>query len=787
MKVLHRKLLRDLAQTWGQALSIALVVASGVAVLLASLSTQDALRRAQDGFYEEARFAQVFAELKEAPQALLPRLEAVPGAAQVETRLSSRVLLDLPGFPEPVTGQLLSLGPAGQPRLNRLHLVAGRFPEPGRAAEVVVNEAFATAHGLRPGDPLAALINGRREVLQITGLALSPEFIYAIRPQDPLPDNRRFGVVWMSGPAAAAALDLAGSFNSLAMTLAPGAQERPAIEALDRILAPYGGLGAYGRDQQRSHRFVRDELTQQRVMALSIPTIFLGVAAFLLHMVVARLVAAQREIIATLKALGYADGPVARHYLAYVAAVVLGGVGLGALAGHWLGLRMSMLYLRYFRFPSLDYHLDPRLVLLAAALYLGAAALAVSGQLRAVAALEPAEAMRPPAPSRRGPGRFDRGSWMRFLSPAGRLALRGILRRPWQTALTTLGIGFAMAVVILGLFWWDGVDYLLTTQFHLAERGDALVTLDRPVAPGSLPELARLPGVLAVEGQRLAAVRLSAGPRERLVPLIGLPRDSRLRRLLDADGAPVRLPASGLVLSQAVAERLKVGPGDAVWVEPLEQARPPQLATVGAVVADWVGGAAFGELGEVNRLLGEGPRLNAAALQLETPEPPALQAALRRIPRIASITFRAAVMRGFRRTTAEHIWIFVSFLVGFASIIAIGIVYNSVRIAFAERAWELASLRVLGFTRREVGTLLFGELTVEVLLALPAGLVLGYGLGALAMRVIRTEAFVIPFILAPATAASAALVVILSALASGLIIQRRIRRLDLVAVLKTRE
>lgn len=787
MRALHRKLLRDLAQTWGQALSIALVVASGVAVLLASLSTQDALRRAQDDFYQEARFAQVFAELKQAPQALRAQLEAVPGAAQVETRLSARILLDLPGFPEPIAGQLLSLGPAGQPRLNRLHLVAGRFPEPGRAGEVVVNEAFAEAQGLKPGDGLAALINGRRETLRIAGTALSPEFIYAIRPQDPIPDNRRFGVVWMSAPAAAAALDLAGSFNSVAMTLAPGAPERPAIEALDRILAPYGGLGAYGRDQQRSHRFVSDELTQQRVMALSIPTIFLAVAAFLLHMVVARMVASQREIIATLKALGYADGPVARHYLAYVSLVVLAGVGLGALFGHWLGLRMSLLYLRYFRFPSLDYHLDPGLVALAALLYLGSAALAVSGRLRAVAALEPAEAMRPPAPARQGPGRFDRGPWMRLLSPAGRLALRGLLRRPWQAALTTLGIGFAMAVVVLGLFWWDGVDWLLRSQFHLAERGDALVTLDRPVAAGDLPEFARMPGVLAAEGQRLAAVRLSSGSRERLVPLIGLPRAGRLRRLLDADGAPVRLPATGLVLSQAVAERLAVRPGDAVWVEPLEQARPPRLARVGAVVADWVGGGAYGDLREVNRLLGEGPVLNAAALQLETPEPRALQDALRRLPRVAGITFRAAVVRGFRRTTAEHIWVFVSFLVGFASVIAVGVVYNSVRIAFAERAWELASLRVLGFTRREVGTLLFGELAAEVLLALPAGLVLGYGLGALAMRVIRTEAFVIPFIIAPATAATAALVVIASALASALLIQRRIRRLDLVAVLKTRE
>ncbi|HJU84370.1 MAG TPA: ABC transporter permease, partial [Holophagaceae bacterium] len=681
MRALPRKLLRDLAQTKGQALSIALVVASGVAVLLASLSTHEALLRAQQDFYTKARFGQVFADLKSAPATLAEQIEALPGVAQADTRLSGSMLLDMPGMVEPATGQLLSLDGTGQPRLNRLKLRSGRFPDPGRDAEALVNETFAEAHGLKPGDSVTTLLNGRRRTLRLVGTVLSPEFIYAIRAQDPIPDNRRFGVFWMSRPAAAASLDLAGSFNSVVLTLAPGAKEGPVIQSLDHLLEPFGGQGAYGRDQQRSHRFVTDELAQQRMMAYSIPTIFLGVAAFLLHMVVGRLVSAQREIIATLKALGFGDAPIARHFMGYVGVVVVAGIIGGAFFGHWQGAQMSRLYQEYFRFPRLDYHLDPALVAGAGLLCLGVAALGVSGSLREVAALQPAEAMRPAAPARTLPRAWDRGPWMQAFTPAGRLAVRGLMRRPWQTLLTSLGIAMAMAVVILGLFWWDGVDLLLQQQFHLAERGDAHLFLKRPAGDGALPELTRLPGVLAVEGQRLVAVRLRAGHRERLTALVGLSPGSRLRRLLDTAGRSLPLPAEGLVLSQSLAERLDLRPGSRVWVEVLEQGRPAKELTVARVVADWVGGAAYAPRETVNRLMGEGPQFNAAALQLESSSPPGLQEAVNRIPMASGLSLKGALVRGFQRTTAEHIWVFVAFLVGFATVIAVGVVYNSIRIA----------------------------------------------------------------------------------------------------------
>lgn len=787
VRPLHRKLGRDLRQSWGQVLSIALVVASGVSVWLASLSTHDTLRRAQAEFYAACRFADVFVAAEGAPEGLKARVESLPGVAAVETRLTSACLLDLPDMAEPVAAELVSLPDHGLPLLNTLALRGGDWPALGGQTQAVVSEAFAGAHGLRPGDSVVALLNGRRERIRITGLALSPEYVYAMGPGSPLPDNRRFGVLWMPRTSVAASLGLSGAFNSLALTLAPGASEVAVVRGLDHLLEPYGGRGAAGRRWQPSHRMVEDELDQLRVMASSVPLIFLGVTAFLLHLVVTRLVRVQREVIATLKALGFGPRPVLGHYLAFVAVIVALGLLLGVAFGAWQGLQMTRLYLEYFRFPDLPYRLDPTLVLMAGGVFLGVSVAAVAGPVREIFALQPAEAMRPAAPARFTPGRWDRGAWLGAFSPAGRLAVRGMMRRPWQTLLTSLGIALAMAVVILGLFWWDGIERVLQLQFHRAERAGATVAFREPVPGGAVWELARLPGVLAAEGQRTLTARLRAGHREEVAPVVGLPPEGRLRQLLDASGRVIPLPAEGLLLTRGLARQLQVRAGDAVSLEALEGRRARSEVRVGGLVGDWVGRAAYGDRRFVNRFMGEGDLVTSAALNLDGGRVEPLQTALKERPQVAGLAQKAQVVRTFRRLAAEHIRIMVVFLVGFACVIAVGVVFNSIRIAFSERAWELASLRVLGFTRREVARLLFGELGFEIALALPVGWAVGYGLGYGALGLMQSQVLVLPFVMAPATAAWAALTVVASGLVSAGLVKRRIDRLDLVAVLKTRE
>lgn len=788
MTALDRKLLRDLWQMKGQALAICLVIACGVATFVMSLSTLASLRRTQEAYYERYRFAQVFAPLKRAPGSVAGRIAEIPGVARVQTRIVQQVTLDVPGLDEPAVGRLLSVPERRLPELNDLHLRAGRHVEPGRTGEVLVSEGFAQANGLRPGDSLWAVLNGRKQRLRIVGVALSPEYIYSIREGDILPDDRRFGVLWMGCTELAAAFDMQGAFNDVCLTLTPGASEPEVIRRLDRLLEQYGGLGACGRDDQPSHKFVSNELKELRGMALVVPTIFLLVAAFLFHVVIGRLVNTQREQIAVLQAFGYSRAEVSRHYLKLVLAITLAGVLVGTVVGARLGRAVTEMYTSFFRFPLFEFHLDGGVVALALLVSGVAAGAGTLGAVYRAARLPPAQAMRPEAPARYRPTVLERLGLGWLLSPAARMVLRHLEREPVRTLLSVLGIALAVAVLILGNFMVDALDYVIESQFAVAQRQDVSVSFVEPTQARALAEVRHLPGVLSCEPYRALPVRLSSQHRWRRLAIMGLRPDGRLYRVVDIDRKAVPLPPQGIVLSAKLAEVLAVGVGDAVTVEVLEGRRPVRQVPVTGLVADFSGVAAYMDIRAVNRLMEEGPVISGAFLAVDSRHLPALYRQLENTPRVAGVTIKGAALASFRRTVAENLLRMRLFNVVFAGIIAFGVVYNSARITLAERARELATLRVMGFGRGEVSLLLLGELAVVTVAAIPLGLVLGHALGGLVIRLAYdTELFRIPLVVGRSTYAFAATVTLLAALISGLAVRRQVDRLDLVAVLKSKE
>ncbi|MGB5080075.1 MAG: ABC transporter permease, partial [Burkholderiales bacterium] len=380
MTALHRKLWRDLRALRGQVIAIALVMIGGIGTMVLAQSNYGALAGTRALYYAEYRFAEVFAHSKRAPLPLLESVRAIPGVREAEARVTGLVTLEVAGYDEPITGQMISLpGPDG-PGLNGLFLREGSLPSSDDG--VVIGEAFAEAHGLRPGAALIAILNGRRRALSISGIGLSPEFVYQIRPGDVFPDFARFGVLWMPREPLAMAFDMDGAFNDLSLTLTRQAREDDVIDALDGLLAPYGGVGAHGRDLQLSHRFLDAELDELRVMTQMFTAIFLGVTAFLLNVVIGRLVTAQREQIAVLKAFGYSRFEVGLHYAQLVLMMVIAGVPLGLGFGAWAGRMVADIYMDFFRFPYLAWSLEPRVIALAFGFALAAAVLGTAGGLR---------------------------------------------------------------------------------------------------------------------------------------------------------------------------------------------------------------------------------------------------------------------------------------------------------------------------------------------------------------------------------------------------------------------
>ena len=787
MRAINRKLLRDLWHLRGQIIAVAAVVMCGIAAFVTMRSAYTALVAARADYYRRYRFADVFAHAKRAPEAVAARIRDLPGVATVQTRVVAEVTLDVPGLAEPATGRLVSIPERREPILNDLHLRRGRWVEPGAPGEAVASEAFAAANGLDVGSDIGAVINGRWQKLTVVGVAISPEYVYEIRGLEIFPDNRRFGILWMGREALAGLFDMKGAFNDVSVALGPGAPAAPVIAGIDRLLERFGGLGAYGRDLQLSNRFVSDEIAQDRISGLYIPFIFLGVAVFLVHVVLSRLVGSQRDQIAILKAFGYTNGEVGAHYLGVALAAVLAGAVPGTLLGLWFAAYLARLYARFFRFPEMLFAASPGLIAFAAAISAAAAFLGAISAVRRAVRIPPAEAMRPEPPPRFRRGVLERTGLALLFTPPMRMILRNLGRRPVKALLSTLGIALAVGILVLTRYFGDCIDWMVRIQFREAQREDVTVILREARAAAVLRDLGHLPGVLAVEPFRSVPVRLVAGHRSRQVEVMGVDPAGDLRRLVTRSLGVVAVPPEGLVLTDALARLLGVAPGDPVTIEVLEGRRFVRETRVAATVDDLFGLTATMDIRALNRLLGEAEAVSGAFLATDAATQPRLAERLKRLPAVAGVAVRESMLASFNETIAQTMRATTSVLISFACIIAFGIVYNGARISLSERGHELASLRVLGFTRREIGVILLGEHALLTFAAIPLGFGLGAGGAALLVRTVASDLYRLPLVFSRGTFAFAALVTLAAALFSGIMVAGRIRKLDLVAVLKTRE
>ena len=787
MLAINRKLIRDMAHLRGQVIAIVLVIGCGIATFVMSLSTLESLRETRAAYYERYRFPHVFVSLKRAPETLRGRLEEIPGVRAVELRIAADVTLDMPGMDEPAVGRLISIPETHRPRLCNLHLRAGRYVDAGRDDEVVVSEAFAEAHSLRPGDSVTAILNGRLQELRIVGIALSPEYVFQIRDGDMLPDDRRFGVFWMGETSLAAAFDMTGAFNNALIALMRGASEDDVLRRVDDLLEPYGALGSYGREEHVSDRYLSDEIRQLRGMGMIAPTIFLCVAALLLNIVLTRLIGTQREQIAALKAFGYTNLDVARHYLGFVLVIVIAGTVLGTAGGVWMARRLTELYAEFYRFPILQHQMNASVLTLSFAVALMAGVIGALLAVRRAASLPPAEAMRPEPPKSFRPTIVERMGLQRLIPPVARMVFRNLERQPVKTAASMLGIAMAVGILVLGSFGEDALDYLIDQQFQVAQRQDMTVVFVEPASSSILHEIERLPGVICAEPIRGIATRMRFSHRSRRVGIIGLPPDMELFQLLDASRQRMTVPPDGLLISEKLSRILDVRPGQFVTVEVLQEERPVRQVQVSGLIDDYSGLAAYMSLSAINGLMQEGDTLSGVYIIADESRHSELYTELKSSPQVAAVTIRTGMIDTFRETIAENMLRMRVWNVFFACVIAVGVVYNSARVSLSERSRDLATLRVIGFTRQEISLILLGELAVLTAVGIPLGLLFGRGLAEIVVLGLDTELYRIPLIIDPDTYGFAAIVTLIASVLAGLIVRRRLDHLDLVAVLKTRE
>lgn len=785
---LDRKLLRDLSSLRGQVITIALVVACGITSYITMRTAYDSLVASRDQYYEEHRFADLFAQLKRAPRALGPRLESIQGVAEVQTRVVESVLVPIEDMPRPATGTVVGVARHAEEELNRVYIKRGRALDPKHTDEVLVIEGFADAHGLEPGDSIKAVINSTLRELRIVGVALSPEYVMTLAPGQLSYDPGLSPILWMNESALEAAFQMEGAFNNVTFRLARDANIRGVQAQVDAELRPFGGLGSVGQDKQISNYMLSGELMQLDNMAGFVPYLFLSVAALLVNVVLSRLVQLQRGVIATLKAVGYRNLTIGLHYLKLVSVIVSSGAIAGVMLGAWLGNEMMGMYTgQYFRFPNPEYILAPSAVFFSVGVSVASAVLGAWVAVRRVVAMPPAEAMQPPAPARYRRSFLERVGLWRLLHPVVRMIWRELTRRPVRLVLSSVGISLAIGIVVVSRSMWDSMEYLIDVQFHRSMREDLNVTFSRPLPKGALSSLRNLSGVQYVEALRAVPVRLRAGHRFRDSVINGYPDVPTLRHLLDDEARSYPVPEDGILLTKKLGEILDVGIGDKLTVELREGEFATKTVNVVGLVAEPFGLAGHMNQRSLSALIGDTGPVNTALLTLDDEKLAGIEERLKVMPAVASVSSPKDFKRQFNEQSAAMMNVFTFVMSLFATIIAVGVIYNNARVALSQRNRDLASLRVLGFTRREIATILFGEQAVQVCLSIPIGLWVGHAMTQAMMSNADPETYRLPVMVSARTYLFAIVVAVGSALLSALLLRRKLNRLDLIGVLKTRE
>lgn len=787
MRAIDKKLLRDFRRLWAQALAIALVLAAGVSIMLMSLGMSGALDETRTAFYERNRFADVFAQVQRAPLSLMPEIVAIDGVYAAEPRIQSLVMLDLPGRVEAAQAWIQSIPDEGLPRLNVPTLRSGDWPRPEARDEVVVNEPFADANSYTVGDSFAVNLNGQKRTVTIVGTVLSPEYIYTIGPGQMMPDNRNMGVIWMRERTLAAAYDMTGAFNSLSLKLLPGASAEAVIDHLEPILEPFGNNGAHGREDQISHAFLDGEITQLKTLAYVLPPVFMGITVFLVNMVIGRIVALERSEIGLMKAVGYSNMTVCLHYLMLAGLIALVGIGIGWAAGTWLARAMAEMYAEFFEFPYLIFAMDSGVYVLSALIAIAAA---IAGSMRAAlsaAWLPPAVAMTPPAPPRFKRTAIDRLIAALRLSQPTVMILRSVLRWPLRSAMTILGLALAVAVLVASNFAGDSTDVIIDSAFYQQNRQDAILILGSDAPEIAVEEARRLPGAMMVEGEMFLGATLRSGRHEKDTNIQARRPGTSLSRMVDAKGRTVEPPPVGIVLTDRLAESLRVGIGDVIEVEFHGGDRGTYELPVAQIVTQYFGMGALMDMDALNALFRQAPQVSTINMQIDQSRIDEFHAALKDMPTVRGTIMMTQNRRAFQETIATNLLTMMTVFAILGILITVGVAYNGARVQLSERARELASLRILGFSKAEVSYILVGETMLLTLLAQPLGWLLGYGVVWIVVNSFTSDLYAIPLVLNPDTYSYSSLIVLAASLGAAMIVRRRLDRLDLVAVMKTRE
>jgi len=790
MNTLNKKLLRDINKSKGQVIALMAVIMCGIACFVCFFSSHRNLKLSRDSYYTQYNFADFYIPLEKAPNRAIYNINNIKGVKVAQGRIVKEVSLDLQDDDRPKVGRIISLPDKQGFTINNIYILSGRYFSPDQLDEVIINDRFAKANNLKIGDWISAVIDNKKHKLKIIGTALSPEFIYMIRnTQEIIPNPENFGILYVRKYFAEMAFDMRESCNEILGLTDSTANLDEILEIAEKRLESFGVFTTIKKKDQLSNYYLSNEIKELSVTAKIDPLIFLGVASSILLIMLGRLVKRQRNEIGILKAYGYSNGIIMAYYVKFALFITTFGTLLGVILGQFFSNKLMGWYIKFFQFPvyTLKFHIDIFFMSLVISAFFGL--IGTFSAVYQVMKIAPAESMRPEAPKLAKKLLLEQiAIFWKNLSFTGKVITRNIFRHKIRSFFSILGVGLATSILIVGYFSFDSVNFLIKNYFIHTQKQNVKVTFERERGKDAFYELKRLNYVRKAEPVFDYPFQIKKGWRKKDILVTGLLKSSSLLKLMDSEGKTIHINEKGLLIPEIIAKEMDIRVGDDVILKPLiGKITKEKIVKVDNIVTQYFGISAYMNIEQLSKIMNEAFIINSALLDVEEDKIMKLNKDLKDVPAIAVIEIKDDLMKNLKQTIQKVFNVMGTFLTFFAGIIAFAIIYNSTSITILERQRELASLRVLGFTPKEVGDIVFNENIILAVVGIAFGIPLGLYFCKLLVSAYQTDLFRFPFYIRNETYVISAITILAFILISNLISKRKINQLNLVEVLKAPE
>lgn len=787
MNILFRNLLRDIKKSKGQFLSILIIVILGVTFYTGINSMFRNLSNSSIKYYQEYKLADIWVDLYKAPTGAKEKIESLSYVNESTGRIVNDASINISG--ENGTVRLITLPDTKKGIVNDIVIKAGRYFSEGDSNQCLVDQDFFKANNLELGDYIYPIINGNKVKLKVVAVVKSPEFVYTLKDSSELmPDNKKFGIVYIKQSFGEAIFDFKGYINNISIKLTNGSNTEAAKDDIKKALKNYGVKNVIDRDEQTSTMMLTEEIKKLQSMGGTFPIIFFMVASVIIYIMMGRMVENQRVQIGVLKALGFTNMQVLSYYMCYSALIAITGSLIGSIFGTYMGVGLTKLINQYFNLPLEGARIYGELVLPASILTLFFCLFAGYHSCKVVFKIMPSEAMREKSPD--SGKKIIIEKWKIVWKNIGHLwkiILRNLFRYKRRAILTSLGIIFSSAILLVALSMEDSINFMISQQYGNIQDYDIKVNLSKLVSVEELNKIKSIPHVVALEPVLETGVEITNGWRSKDVGFTALTKEPQMYKVEDKNNKPINLPDGGILISEKLANTLGVETNDRVNIKFFYPGKEKKEVTVKGIVVQYLGLSTYTSMDNLNSLLGEGMVANSAVLKLDNRNyENEVKSKLRDMAAVNSVESKTdalnALLKNMGATKSS-----IGVMIILSAILLIAVVYNIATINIFERQRELATLKVLGFKNSEIKKLIFNENYLITIFGITIGLPMGKFLGASMMSASSTDSYSFPYVIEFRTYILTIVLTIAFTVLTNFILMKKIKSIDMIEVLKNRE